>query len=125
MSFRIGLPIVKFWVFGFAKNICEQIKKRTAETNSQNEMNNENNSPRVDYAGYSIEALQNFVFRYVENRKHVDYFFDLGGGKGNGIILYPQPTSQSKGLLPGDVSRAFDRVVAHLKSVGYDVAISE
>jgi len=78
---------------------------------------------KIEYDGYSIDAVPPYIMRYVEGSKRVDFWFDPGGPANNSVGVYNKPTECSKNVDAKDVARALDRVVAHLTSVGYTVFI--
>ncbi|WP_395737007.1 hypothetical protein [Prosthecobacter sp.] len=77
-----------------------------------------------DYSGYSVLFLPEFLIRYLEDEKYVDFFYDLGGGVNNVVIVSARPISRSERLLPADVARALERINEDLKSVGYTVIVN-
>ncbi len=78
----------------------------------------------IEYNGYSIEMLEDFYVRYLEEKMHVDFFFDPGGGEENAMVLFTKNPRSSEKLSSADVVRALDRIVAHFESVGYKVFIN-
>ncbi len=78
----------------------------------------------VHYDGYSVAALPSFALRYTEGQEHVDFFFDPGGGPKD-VLIFSSPTGRSEGMLTADIARGLERVIAHLKSVGYNVRVED
>ena len=77
---------------------------------------------KIEYEGYTLLALADFTFSYIEGHKQVNFYFDPGGV--NTMVVSSKPVSCSDGVSQEDVTRALDRLVTHLKSVGYKVIIS-
>lgn len=75
------------------------------------------------YDGYEITALPSFTMRYSAGGKYAHFYFEVGADKG--VTVYSRPTSRGGRMSPDEIPLAFERVVAHLRFVGYEVFVDD
>jgi len=67
-------------------------------------------------ANFSIECAYPY-WRYSDSKGETDLFFEIGSSENNGLWLQREASKHPEGATPEEL--ALDRVIGHLKSVGY------